>query len=275
MNEKILLFIPAYNCQKQLPRVLEKIHLASLPSSITEILIIDNCSVDNTIQEGIEASKKLNIPTTILRNNENYSLGGSIKRAFLYAIEQKYDYLIVLHGDDQADIHDILGPLEKKLHLQNDLLIGARFHAESQIKGYSWERRLGNIIMNKVFSWVVDSQVDDMIAGINCFNISFFKSMFFLPFPNNLTFDAHVLLYAFDANARISYFPITWREEDQISNAKVVKQAFIILRLLVKYLFLKKRTFTENNSGYSLDFNYPSQLILSDSVAKVPKDVNE
>jgi glycosyltransferase involved in cell wall biosynthesis len=107
MLNRIIIFIPTYNCQQQIPRVLSKID-RYVQSYIDEVLIIDNRSSDNTVNEAILASEGISKKVTVLRNNQNYNLGGSIKRAFIYAIENNYDYMITLHGDDQADIRDLL-----------------------------------------------------------------------------------------------------------------------------------------------------------------------
>ena len=139
--------------------------------------------------------------------------------------------MITLHGDDQADIRDFLPIFEEKTHEAHDIVIGARFHPKSTLHGYSLTRRLGNRALNAACAIINRRRVHDMIAGINCFNLSFFSDNFFLKFPDNLTFDAHVLLYAFNKHAAVTYVPITWREEDQISNAKVIRQALIILKL--------------------------------------------
>jgi len=244
MDNRILLFIPVYNCEKQIARVLKKIN-CEVQTYITEIVIIDNLSTDNTVINAIEFIKELTIKTTILRNQENYNLGGSIKRAFLYALQNHFDYMIILHGDDQADIRDFLPILASGEYIKNDIVIGARFHPQSKLTGYSPIRRIGNRVLNVAYSIGTQNRVYDMIAGLNIFRIDFFKSLFFLGFPNNLTFDAHVLLYALDKRASVCYFPITWREEDQISNATVIRQALIILRLLGRYLLLGNKVFPE------------------------------
>ena len=40
---------------------------------------------------------------------------------------------------------------------------------------------------------------------------------------------------------KIQFFPISWREEDQISNVKMVSQATKTLLLIIKYFFLKEK----------------------------------
>ena len=261
MSDRIMIFIPAYNCEKQLPRVFEKID-SQVQKYISEVVVIDNRSSDATLDVAQTSMNSLRIRVTLLRNKQNYNLGGSIKLAFLYAIEHGYDYMITLHGDDQADIRDLLSVLEFGEYRNNDLIIGARFHPESNLKGYSQIRILGNRVLNIVCSLINKSRVDDLIAGINCFKVDFFRSKFFLMFPDNLTFDTHVLLYAFNKNARVKYVPITWREEDQISNAKVIRQALIILKLFFNYLVRGEDVFAKNNSGRPDGFNYESEVIL-------------
>jgi len=262
MPNRLLIFIPAYNCEAQLPRVLDKInqHIQNLTS---EILIIDNHSKDQTLARARQGAEKIKIKMTILQNKENYNLGGSIKRAFLYALENNYDYMITLHGDDQADIRDMLPILDNHKQENYDMVIGARFHSQSVLKGYSVIRIIGNKVLNYICSIINRRRVDDLIAGLNCYNINFFRNKFFLLFPDDLTFDVHVLLYAFSEKARIKYIPITWREEDQISNAKAIRQAFVILRLFANYCLKGKNIFLLNTSKYPPDFAYPSEKVFS------------
>ena len=259
MSDRIMIFIPVYNCARQLPRVLEKID-ARVLAQVAEVVVIDNGSADGTLAAGIATASGIKIKTTFLRNKQNVSLGGSIKRAFLYALENNYDYMITLHGDDQADIRDLLPTLESGAYRGQDLCIGARFHPQSRLEGYSLTRILGNRALNLACSLIARRRVDDMIAGLNIFRMGFFRDKFFLRFPDNLTFDAHVLLYAFDRKAQVTFLPITWREEDQISNAKVFRQALTILRLFADYIVNGSKIFDQERSGRPPGFTYESDV---------------
>ena len=46
------------------------------------------------------------------RQDQNYGLGGSHKVAFGYAAAHGYEHLVVLHGDDQGAIVDLLPILD-------------------------------------------------------------------------------------------------------------------------------------------------------------------
>ena len=103
-RDKILLFVPVYNCEKQILRVLDSIS-PDIAERFAEVVVIENRSTDGTLKSAKHGLSKIkNCKVTLLQNDENYSLGGSHKVAFNYMLEHGYDYLVVLHGDDQGDI---------------------------------------------------------------------------------------------------------------------------------------------------------------------------
>lgn len=240
MTEKILLFIPAYNCEKQIVRVISKINDAIL-EHINEILVIDNKSLDSTLKA---AENQLKLHTakkvTLIENDENYNFGGSHKIAINYALDNNFTYLIILHGDDQADIKNLEDILKSGIYRNTKLCLGARFHKNAKLHGYSWLRTIGNIGVNILASIITGRKIYDTSAGLNIYKTEIFNDTMFRYFPDDLTFSVFILLYSISKNYSISYFPANWREEDQVSNAKIFKQGWRILKLLLKFLFNKK-----------------------------------
>jgi glycosyltransferase involved in cell wall biosynthesis len=242
MEDKILVFIPMYNCEKQILRVLEQFK-GEVINYISEIVIVNNRSTDNGEKAVID---KINdhgtvIPIKVLRNRDNYGLGGSHKVAFNYAIKNGFDYVIVLHGDDQGRIRDILPILKKGTYKKYDCCLGGRFMKKSKLPGYSKFRTFGNKVFNQIFSIAIGRRVYDLGAGLNLYSVDMLKSKYYMKYPDNLTFNCY-MLFALDAyRQRNMFFPITWREEDQISNVKMTKQAVATLKMAVGYFFGGKR----------------------------------
>jgi len=244
--KKIMLFIPVYNCEKQIIRVINQFK-AEYQQLFTEVVIIDNRSTDNSLEAAKQGLKR-NIQrckATLLQNAENYNLGGSIKIAFQYAIKNDYDYILTLHGDDQGNLEDAIPLIKSEEYLAHDMCIGARFHKNSKLEGYSKFRIFGNKSLNFLCSIITQRSIDDLIAGLNIYSVKYIKKAYptFLSFPNNLTFDVHWLLYLILKNGNFAYFPLTWKEEDQQSNAKIFRQAFTILKLFLEFLINKKALF--------------------------------
>ncbi len=241
--EKIMVFIPMYNCEKQVIRVLKQFD-AEVCKFIEEVVIINNRSTDNgekVVQDYIKKNKKQNIKMTLLRNNENYGLGGSHKVAFNYAISNKYDYVIVLHGDDQGSIKDILPYIKNKDYKNADCLLGARFMKGSRIEGYSKLRIFGNKIFNILFSIVLGEKIYDLGSGLNMYKVSSLKSKYYLTLPDTLYFNDAMLLVLKYKKMNIKFFPISWREEDQVSNNKLYSFSKSLLKMLFKYVFMRKK----------------------------------
>jgi dolichol-phosphate mannosyltransferase len=230
-----LLVIPTYNCEKQIRRLLKN-SVDAINNHFDEVLVIDNGSKDGTVKGAVSSMNLIKIRTKVIQNRENISLGGSLKTGFLYASENSFDYVAVLHGDDQANLNDLLPTLTKLEQNEIDLAIGARFHSKSKLIGYSKFRKIGNRMLNLYCIVCTRKKVDDLIAGLNVFKVSKINLSQTLNYPDDLTFDVHILLGAIDSRHKIEFFPITWTEDDQVSNAKVIRQATIILGLLTKYL---------------------------------------
>ena len=125
MKNKILLFIPMFNCEKQIIRVLNQID-EKVREYVTEIIVVDNRSTDKSQEKVInyiENNKDKNIK--LFLNTENYNLGGSHKVAFNYAVKNNFDYVIVLHGDDQGNLSDFLPILKENIYKKYDCCLGA------------------------------------------------------------------------------------------------------------------------------------------------------
>lgn len=250
-QDKILLFIPIYNCAKQIKRMVDKID-DSLQKSVSEILFVDNGSTDNGPAEIKEKLMKMkNVKITLVQNKENYSLGGSHKVAFNYTLDNNFDYCIVMHGDDQADIQDVINCIKSKEYRNYDCFLGSRFHEKSKLINYPKFKIFGNKIFNIFISICMRRKIIDMGAGINMYSKKYLSDRHYLFYPNDLTFNLFLLFHAIHTKAKIKYFPTSWQEFDQTSNAKMFKQAFKIFKLQLRYLFKAKSIFSKEANNYS------------------------
>ena len=242
---KILLFIPCFNCEKQIHRVLDSLN-SEIFKLVNEIILIDNRSNDNTlsvIKKFIENHQNKNSFKLFL-NNENYSFGGSHK-CNKYAKEKNFSHILVLHGDDQADINDIKKIKSEDLNF--DCIMGSRFLKGSDARTYSFIKKIGNIIFNFLFSLFSKNKIHDLGSGLYIIKTLVFSDKKYLNFPDNLTFNYYLTLYMAINNYTLKYFPISWKEEDQVSNVKIIKQTSELLKILLLFIFNSKKLFEREN----------------------------
>lgn len=250
-NRKTLVFIPMYNCEKQIPRVLSKFD-GKVLKYVDEVIVVNNRSTDNG-ETAVLNFKKENpsVPVKLLRNRENYGLGGSHKVAFEYAVNNGFDYVIVLHGDDQGDIHDLIPYLEDGSAYNHDSFLGSRFEKDSKLINYSGFRIFGNHVFNAFMTVMLGKRITDLGSGLNMYKTEYLKTGFYKYFINTLTFNVYLLIYGVYSKSNFEFFPLTWREEDQISNAKFFKQSKEILKIVFRYVFNKDKTFAPIPNEYS------------------------
>lgn len=218
---KILVAIPVYNCEKQIPRVLEGFD-DKLLSRVEKVVVIDNCSKDDTIAAAKKAAKKIGSnKIEIWKNKSNYNLGGTHKVAFLAGENLNVDYVAVLHGDNQAttqELNLLIDTAEKDCSL--GAVLGCRFMKGSKLNGYSSERIYGNRAINILYSIVALRPSRDLGSGLNLFRLKDLADHRYLGFGDTITFNIDLLLDYFKKKTPLAYVPITWSEDDQASNAR-------------------------------------------------------
>lgn len=260
---KILLFIPMYNCEKQIVRVLGQLN-EEICSYLSEVIVINNRSTDHGEQAVIDYlhSHDFPIPVSLLRNDDNYGLGGSHKVAFNYAIENGFDYVTLLHGDDQGSIENLLPYLKNKEYEKYDCFLGARFMKGSKLQGYSAFRTFGNRVYDILFSIGVGKRIYDLGSGLNMYKVDILKDRFYLKYKDNLMFNYCMILGSSYYQHKIKFFPILWREDDQVSNVKMVNQAIIVLKLLGSYIVNKEKFVASEHRDKCVE-TYTAQVICS------------
>jgi len=219
---KILVAIPAYNCEKQIGRVLEGFD-RSLLDRIEKVIVIDDRGGDHTAGVAQAAIDKLGIgdKVQVVQNVKNLGLGGSHKMAFLYGEQMGVDYVAILHGDDQAkapELNDLID--EAVAHPEAGAILGSRFSKGSHLRGYSFERIWGNRVLNVLYTVLSGHKTQDLGSGLNLFRVKELSDHRFLGFDDRMTFNFDLLLDYYTKKIPLRLVPITWEESDQVTNAR-------------------------------------------------------
>lgn len=237
---KTILAIPCYNCEQQIGRVIGELN-DGLIQRLAKILIIDNGSTDGTLSGSRKLAAGLNEKfgagfAVAVKNRKNFGLGGTHKVAFQFGESVGADYVAILHGDNQAASAELAGLIESaRSDPDAAAILGARFHPGSRLRGYSPMRTFGNVALNLVCSLLSLRLVFDLGSGLNLFRLKDLADRRYLQFDDGFTFNIDLLLDYLRKNCRIAYFPITWRETDQVSNIRALPVGWEILVKIVKW----------------------------------------
>ena len=97
-SPKISVIIPAYNASSTIVRCLDSIYALSLAESEYEVIVVDDCSQDNTVAVVEEYARK-HSNLVLLRQPENHSLGGARNRGVSVA---QGKYIVFVDSDDET-----------------------------------------------------------------------------------------------------------------------------------------------------------------------------
>lgn len=184
----------------------------------------------------------------VAKNQSNLGLGGSHKALFSYALNNGYDFVAVVHGDNQANALELAGMIEVSRTNGDATVLGSRFMNNSQLINYSLHRIVGNTVLNGVYSLILGRRISDLGSGLNLFNMSHLKDQNFFHFDDQFTFNMDVVIHLSSRSTNFVFHPISWKSEDEVSNAPSFKVGWRALMKILKWR-LKPRFIARQNSS--------------------------
>lgn len=169
-KNKILIVLPAFNEGE----VIKKVILDIKKEGYKNILIIDDCSNDNTGDVARKAG------AIVLKHVINRGAGAATNTGLIYAKENSYDVVVFMDSDGQHLPKDIA----KLLRFTNkyDVVIGSRLIGD--IKSMPIQRKIANFIGSFVTWFFFGKFVWDSQSGFKVFNRKAIEKI-------NLTFDRY------------------------------------------------------------------------------------
>ncbi len=136
---KIALIIPAYNAEKHLEQVVN-----GIPDWINQIVIVDDCSQDDTLQIANRLSEQFN-RIKVVHHEKNRGVGGAMLSGYETASQDGADILIKMDSDNQMDPAYLPCLLDALIRTPADYVKGNRFVHSRNLSAMPLKRRIGNI----------------------------------------------------------------------------------------------------------------------------------
>ncbi len=210
MKKKILIFIISYQASHRLKKVFDSIKLKKLKNYKVKILISDDNSTDDTLEIAKKIYKQNKSIVTLKNNKKRQNYGGNIKLCINYAIQKRFDYAVMVHGDGQYHPKYIL-PIIKKLE-QNDsaAVCGSRMIRKSNaLKGnMPLYKFVGNIFLTKLFNVVYSTKFTDCHSGYWIYNLKYINKNILLNLSNTFNFDNEMRINLIKKKLEIKEIPI-------------------------------------------------------------------
>ena len=242
-KEKILIFIPAYNVEKKITKVLNKIPKIVFNKYNTKILVIEDNSSDKTLSVIKKVIKKKadKIKIYLIVNKKNKCYGGVQKIAFNYAIKKNFKYVVMLHGDNQYPANKILLLIKPLLTNKYDAVFGSRMiNSINALKGgMPLYKYLGNIALTFFQNLVLSSNLSEFHSGYRSYKVSSLKKIKFKSNTNDFHFDTEIIIQFLKNNLKIKEIAMSTHYGDEISHLKSIPYGLNIVRSTLVSRFKK------------------------------------
>lgn len=232
MNKKLLIFIVTYNSSFRLKLILKKIQ--KIKKINYEILISDDCSTDDTSVYIPKKNKKVYVNI----NKRNLGYGGNVKKCLNFAIKKKFDYAVMIHGDNQYDANYI-PKLYKTLSKYNlDAVTGSRMkNFKSALNGkMPLYKFIGNYILTKIFNLYFNTHFSDAHTGLWMYKLETFKKVKFNSLDFKFNFDNQLRIQFIKLNKKILEIPIRTYYRNEKSSFHFIYS----IKYLIDIFFNKK-----------------------------------
>lgn len=160
-DQPVVLFLPAYNEEESVGRVVRRVPATAAGHPVV-CLVIDDGSTDRTAAVAAEAG------ATVISLEDNLGLGAAVRRGLAESLH--YDPVAVAFCDADGEYSpeelDIM--VRPILDGRADYVVGSRF--EGDIERMLPHRRIGNLILTWLLSWVARRHISDGQSGYRAFS---------------------------------------------------------------------------------------------------------
>lgn len=168
------ILIPAYNEEKTICRILDKICKVSLINNIKkEIIIIDDGSSDNTFEQVQTYAQQTPETIILLCNNGNEGKGAAIRNGIKHATGT---YCIVQDADLEYDPEDYNIILKELIDNKRDVVYGSRFLMKENKHSYK-TFYLGGLLVTLFTNILYNQRLTDEPTCYKAFRTSFLQSI--------------------------------------------------------------------------------------------------
>jgi len=269
VQKRLLVFVIAYQAETTLRQVLERIPRSIFETLHTEVLVVDDASVDRTFEIGLEyRDAHPEIPLTVLRNEYNQGYGGNQKVGYGFAIAQGFDYVAMVHGDGQYAPEELPKLIQPLLTGQADAVFGSRMMTRfgALQGGMPLYKYVGNKVLTTLQNMLLGSNLSEFHSGYRLYSLAALREIPFQLNSNDFHFDTEIIIQLLNAKKHILELPIPTYYGDEICRVNGMRYAKDVMLATVQNalhrvgLLYQRRfdTALTGNTHYDLKLGYAS-----------------
>ncbi len=234
---RIGVLVVAYNAESHLAKTLDRIP-RDFAAQVDEVLVCDDASPDNTYLVGLGYQNRgTDLPMRLVRHPINLGYGGNQKAGYRWAIDEKLDIVVLLHGDGQYAPEFLPQIVQPIVDGKADAVFGSRMMERGAALegGMPRYKFVGNRILSTVQNAMSGATLSEWHSGYRAYSVEWLKSVPFQRNSDGFDFDTEIIVQLLESNARIVELPIPTYYGDEICHVNGLKYAWDVTKLTGRY----------------------------------------
>jgi glycosyltransferase involved in cell wall biosynthesis len=222
--------MPAYNAGLTLRQTVSDIPAGS----VDEIILVDDCSRDNTVPVARE------LGLTVIRHEKNLGYGGNQKTCYRRALQSGADYVVMIHPDYQYDSRVI--PLAVEIIRLGicDVVLGSRIRTrrEALDGGMPLYKYVANRGLTVVENVLLGQNLGDFHSGFRAYRREVLETIPFERNSDDFVFDSQFLAQAVHFGFKLGDIPVPvryFKEASSINFRRSTRYGLTTLGVVAKF----------------------------------------
>ncbi|MBI1912237.1 MAG: glycosyltransferase family 2 protein [Deltaproteobacteria bacterium] len=187
-GKKVVVVMPAYHAEKTLLKTYNDIPF----DIVDEVVLVDDCSKDNTVEEG----KRLGIKHIVV-HEKNKGYGGNQKSCYTEALRLGADIVVMVHPDYQYAPKLITAMASMIASGEYDVVLGSRVLGTGALKGgMPVYKYISNRFLTLAENLLLNEKISEYHTGYRAFSKEVLESIPLLENSDDFVFDNQMLAQA-------------------------------------------------------------------------------
>lgn len=233
-GKKIVVVMPAYHAEKTLEQTYREIPF----DIVDDVVIVDDCSSDNTVKKARELGIK-----HVIVHEKNLGYGGNQKTCYREALKQGADVVVMLHPDYQYTPKLIPAMASMIASDEFDVVLGSRILGVGALKGgMPLYKYISNRFLTFIENLLLGYKLSEYHTGYRAFSRDVLEKLPLHENSNDFVFDNEILAQAIFFGYRIGeitcptkYFP----EASSINFSRSVVYGIGVISTALKFRLQK------------------------------------
>ena len=206
IKSKTIVVLPAYNAALTLEKTINDIPI----ECVSEIILVDDKSKDETIKISRDVSRKSKIPLIIHEHDKNRGYGGNQKTCYRIALERGAEIIVMLHPDYQYDPKLIKHFVDFIDGGYFDVMLGSRIRTrhEALLGGMPIYKYISNRVLTFIENILSGQNLSEWHTGMRAYKREVLEKTGFAKNSDDFLFDSQMLFNILKAGYKIGEIPV-------------------------------------------------------------------